>query len=409
VKLNGAQLIDDAAGLPGGGHVAALPGEPMLVGGAVRDLALGRTPRELDVTLDVPAIDAAMALAGSLERAGEGACEVREHARFSTARVDWPGGRVDLARRRCESYNRPGALPDVMPAGVEPDLARRDFSVNAIAVALSGPERGEIYAVPHALADLAAGRLRVLHRASFADDPTRLLRLVRYSARLGFEPEPETAGFAQTALEDGALESVSRGRVGAELRLTLGEPDPLRALAVGEELGLWRSVAPGLRFDAERAAAALAELPADGRVEILLAACLFSCGQDEARALLNEFEFAAAQREAILAALRGDELLGELSRAERQSDVAAVLGAATPEAAALAAADGDPCAVRAVGLWRDRLRAVTLTIGPADLLEAGVPEGPQIGSRLARTLARVIDGDVQPGRESELAAALETP
>ncbi len=112
------------------------------------------------------------------------------------------------------------------PGSSEEDLERRDFTVNAIAVALGGARRGELASVAHALEDLDAGRLRVLHERSFVDDPTRLLRLARYRARLGFELEPahRRAGRA-CACRSGALMSVSRARVGAELRLALAEAD----------------------------------------------------------------------------------------------------------------------------------------------------------------------------------------
>ncbi len=114
------------------------------------------------------------------------------HERFATAVVEWIHGRIDIAERRAESYPRPGALPEVRAATVAEDLARRDFTVNAIAVTLAGPHRGRIDAVEHALEDLSAGRLRVLHERSFIDDPTRLLRLARYRARLAFDVEGET-------------------------------------------------------------------------------------------------------------------------------------------------------------------------------------------------------------------------
>ena len=126
--------------------------------------------------------------------------------------VEWEAGRVDVAERRAESYAAPGALPEVRPGSVEEDLRRRDFTVNAIAVPLGGPAAESWQAPSTALEDLAAGRLRVLHERSFIDDPTRLLRLARYQARLGFELERRTAELAREALAAGALGDASRGR-----------------------------------------------------------------------------------------------------------------------------------------------------------------------------------------------------
>src|SRR4051794_15827757 len=184
--------------------------EVWVVGGAVRDVLLGRPPRELDVVVEGDAV----ALA---RRLGE---PDAVHERFGTARV----GDVDLAAARTETYAAPGALPDVaLGATVEEDLARRDFTVNALAVRLAD---GTGAAWPGALEDLEAGRLRVLHERSFRDDPTRLLRMARYAARLGFPAEPGTAALAREAIAGGALATVTGPRTGAELRLALGEPLP---------------------------------------------------------------------------------------------------------------------------------------------------------------------------------------
>ena len=127
-----------------------------------------------------------------------------------------------MARR--ERYPAPGALPEVEPASLAEDLGRRDFTVNALAVTLGD---GELIAVPGALEDLAAGTLRVLHDASFIDDPTRLIRLARYAERLSFAVDPHTAALARAA----GFATLSGGRLGGELRLALAEPDPVAVLA----------------------------------------------------------------------------------------------------------------------------------------------------------------------------------
>ncbi len=195
---------------------------------------------------------------------------VATHERFGTAVVRWEGGQIDLAERRAESYPAPGALPEVRPGSEHEDLARRDFTVNALAVALAGPERGELSQAGDALEDLRAGVLRVLHDRSFIDDPTRLLRLARYGARLGFEPETHTALLARRALDEGALATISRARIGAELRLALSEPQAAAVLAAMGEQGVLAAVAPGLRFDRELADRASSLLPEDGRRDLLL-------------------------------------------------------------------------------------------------------------------------------------------
>ena len=401
--------------VPAGPELVSLAGrrgDLALVGGAVRDLLLGRTPRELDVVLDGDAGAFATELASLLGDAGDLPASRSVHERFGTAVVEWEGGRVDIARRRAETYRAPGALPDVSPGTAEEDLARRDFTVNAIAVALGGPRRGELSEVPHALSDLAAGLLRVLHERSFLDDPTRLLRLGRYGARLSFAVEERTAALAAQALQAGALDRVSGARVGAELRLALGEADPVASLARLDELGVLAGVDRALRFDAPLARRALALLPLDGRPAVLLLAVLLAgaaatpCSPPagEMAALLDRLEFPAGERDAaVRAAVGARTALARIPEGASPSEVCEALGAETLEAVLLAvagasgASDGAATAARR---WLEAYRHVRLSISGEDLLAAGVPAGPEIGERLTAALKLRLDGRLSEGREA---------
>ncbi len=171
--------------LPGGSALrdaaASVEASAHLVGGAVRDLLTGRAPRELDVAVDGPTPPLIEALGGA-------AGGVVEHERFGTATVRRDDGvTIDIARTRAERYVAPGALPEVEPAPLTVDLHRRDVTLNAIAIDL---RIGAIAAAGTGLADLQQRILRVLHPASFTDDPTRLWRLARYEVRLGADWDP---------------------------------------------------------------------------------------------------------------------------------------------------------------------------------------------------------------------------
>src|SRR5713226_8716687 len=220
-----ARLLDALAGVEGA-H---------LVGGAVRDVLLGGEAVDLDVVVEG---DAAAAARTAAERVGG---RVREHERFGTATVEAVDLAFDVARARRERYPAPGALPEVEPASLEEDLLRRDFTVNALAVALGPPAPGTVHAARQSHEDLEARRLRVFHDDSFRDDPTRLLRLLRYATRLRFAIEPGTEGLARAAVAAGAPATVSGGRIGDELRLLLREPEPNIALRLAGELGLDRA------------------------------------------------------------------------------------------------------------------------------------------------------------------------
>ncbi len=426
-----ADLLGRLQAEPGGSELlaAATPGA-FLVGGAVRDLLLDRHPRELDVVVEegrLPYGHSAALLAGALAGSFGVPAGANEHERFGTAIVEWDAGRIDVAAARHERYPAPGALPEVEPAPLAEDLLRRDFTVNALAVALDGERPGELHAAPHALEDLRAGRLRVLHERSFRDDPTRLWRLARYRARLGFAVEEYTARLADAAVTEGALQTVSGARVGAELRLALAEPDPLAALAEVERLGLLAALHPRLRFEAPLVRRALELLPADspraggaevGRPDLLLLSALVlplalradgGAGghpKPESAALLDRLEFPASERDRVAAAAAAvPRLVEELPRADRPSELRAVALPVPTEGIALAGAVSE-AAAPAARRWLAETCHVRLAITGEHLLAAGVPQGPEVGRRLEAALRMRLDGELAEGSEAELAAAL---
>jgi tRNA nucleotidyltransferase (CCA-adding enzyme) len=332
-----------------------------LVGGAVRDLLRERPRGDVDVVVEGDAGAVARALGG----------EVVEHERFATARASLDGLRVDLAGARAESYPRPGALPEVRPAGIAEDLARRDFTVNAMAI----PLQGETTLLdPHGgRADLSAGLLRVLHDDSFGDDPTRALRAARYAARFGFELESGT----EALLRATDLGTVSQDRRRAELTRLAAEREAVRGFELLAEWGL-------LPFDQER-------LGLLSSLDRLLDGAPWAEVAPRDRTLL-----AAATGE-----LGDAPALAAKSPARPSEGVEAARGA-SPEELAIARGLGAGWLDTYVGEWR----SVVLEIGGADLIEAGIPEGPAVGRGLQAALARKVDGEIA-GREQELRVALE--
>ncbi len=380
-----AELLDRIGDMPG----------VYLVGGGVRDLLLGGHPHDLDLVVEGDP-------GALIDRLGG---ERRVHDRFGTSTA-WVGAfTYDIARARSETYSRPGALPDVFAAGLRDDLRRRDFTVNAMAIALGGPAAGELIAVPSAVADLEQRRLRVLHDRSFIDDPTRLLRLARYAGRLGFELEPHTAELAAQAIAGDALATVSGPRIGAELRLLAREPRVLEGFHELRRLELDRAIHPGFMIvDYERVRRALALLPADGRQDLLvLAAAAEGIDAAELRSLLDRLAFGAGERDRIVAAAdRARTLAASLSRAGAPSEIAQAAEAAPAELVALAGARGPAEPARR---WLSELRHVELEIDGDDLRAGGVPEGPRIGLGLRAALAAKLDGRA-PDRDAELEHAL---
>jgi tRNA nucleotidyltransferase (CCA-adding enzyme) len=373
--------MDPLRAAPGADIVlAAVAGESgvHVVGGAVRDALRGQVPRELDLVVEGDAVGVARRAAERVD----GTLTV--HERFGTATVRTGDFAFDLATARRETYERPGALPTVqLGATIEEDLARRDFTVNALAVSLS---TGDITAWPGARTDLDGGVLRVLHARSFIDDPTRMLRLVRYAARLEFGIEPETEALIDPAL----LDSVTGDRAGNELRLALREP--LRALELLDSHGLGRALLGehfAVNWLAERA----------GPGVLALAACCTAIEREELAARLNHLGFERQDRDVIVAAAGGFERLhGHLDGSD--ADVWRLLRRERVETAQLLAAAGDAGAQR----WLSRIRHRKLAISGDDLVAHGLT-GAQVGEGLQRAMVALLDGRA-PDKASQLAAAI---
>lgn len=380
----------------------ALEGGPrcFLVGGAVRDLLLEREPLDVDVAVEGDAEAVAARVADALGG------EVRAHERFGTATVVAGGAdAVNLARTRRETYAAPGALPDVEPAGLTDDLARRDFTVNALALDLTADKA---LVDPHGgQEDLRDGLIRILHPASFRDDPTRLLRAVRYAARLDFQLEAVTERLAREASQEGALGTVSGSRIRDELIDLLTEDEAPRAAELLRDLDLDVALHEGLHADSELVASAklgAAETGADPALVALAALAIGGVGASLA-AWIDGLGLLAAERDAVLrAAERAPDLAHGLRSELRPSELRALLDGEPPEALALALALGSPA--KPVLDYVSRLRAVRLEIDGNDLLAAGLAESPALGRALDATLARKLDGEVH-GRDEELRVALE--
>jgi tRNA nucleotidyltransferase (CCA-adding enzyme) len=360
--LHGVDRIRDAAG--------ELP--TYLVGGAVRDLLLGRERADLDVVVEG---DAA-ALAGRLGG------DTVSHERFGTAKMTLDGVELDLASARAESYPRPGALPEVRLAGLEQDLARRDFTINAMAVPL---HREPALIDPHGgRDDLERGIIRVLHPRSFVDDPTRALRAARYAARFGFGVEPDTERLAREA----DLTTVSEDRAEAELVRLSAEPEARKGFELLDAWGLV-TLPEGCGDLIDAVADLLQRPPWTGVADRALAVHAAATGRAPGAAGRLRDLLASARELASASPGRPSEAV-ELARGRGGIELA------------LARALGAEWLDRYVSEWRD----VGLEITGEDLLAAGVSQGPALGRGLDAALRRKLDGEIS-GREEELRAALD--
>lgn len=209
------------------------------VGGFVRDLLLRVPNFDVDLVVDGDGETLTHALA---ERLGG---KERVHERFQTGVVILPdGSKIDVATARTEYYEFPAALPNVEKSSIKEDLYRRDFTINTLAVSLNPDNFGDLIDYFGGRQDLEKGLVRILYNFSFVEDPTRILRAIRFEQRYRFQIEADTLRFAQDAIERRLLGKLSYKRILQELILILGEKDPVSSLVRMNEIGVWKYILP---------------------------------------------------------------------------------------------------------------------------------------------------------------------
>ena len=214
-----------------------------VVGGFVRDLLLGIQNLDLDLVVEGDGIAFARALGRKHD------ARVKAHERFGTAVVIFPDQfKLDVATARTEYYEYPTALPTVEQSSIKKDLYRRDFTINTLAVRVNARSFGELLDFYGGQRDLKEGTIRVLHSLSFVEDPTRVIRAIRFEQRFGFHLGKETLALIKGAVKMDLFHRLSGHRLLEELMLLLSEEEPRKAVARLGELDLLRFVHPTLNW-----------------------------------------------------------------------------------------------------------------------------------------------------------------
>ena len=360
-----------------------------LVGGGVRDALLGLPL----VDLDIAAVGATREFADAVAEALGGAVE--SESQFNTFRLGAGGERIDIAMARRETYARPGALPSVSPGVMADDLARRDFSINAMAAAISEDTFGELLDPFEGERDLRRGVVRALRPMSFVDDATRILRAARYAKRLGFAMEARTE--MMMARDATHLSGISGARVRGELERVFGEERPAEILEALRDCGALRAIHPALDLSDE-AIAAIGRVAQDYEDKALLLQSALAywtpIAQHAALAARLNMSAAWARVAADVERMKGEmETLAGASAnlSEIHARVAGLYDAAV---ASYAAYVDD----RAVAAMLDRYQRAMAGLRPAltgdDLLELGMEQGPAVGELLEELLRRRLDGEL---------------
>lgn len=386
-----------------------------LAGGCVRDLLLGAPLKDLDLVteVDVPG------LAGEIAAAIGG--RARNLSRFGTCRIDGPGeSRIDLAIARREGYPSPAALPVVEPAPIEEDLLRRDFTINSMAIGLSGPDKGVLLDPAGGNDDLQRRRLRLLHVRSLADDPTRAFRASRYAVRFSFRTARNFRAALTVAESDRSFERLTPARLRREMDLLWRESDPAACLLFCSRWRLLRHLhqdlrlTPGVLASIRRAADLRSGCDAAGDPEAFLALLSRALPSRKRRQFCARLRVEGAALRRVLHAASAPERLGPIVRTgpRRKYRGATARGAMTILEAPLI----DLVVLLSTVTARRRRQISSLIergvqgapqIGGREIISLGVPAGPTVGEILrALRLARLSGEITSPEEEIEMARRL---
>lgn len=386
-----------------------------LVGGSVRDLLLGVSNLDVDLVVEGDGVALAEEVAAAIP-----GTEFTAHRRFGTARLVFADGRkVDVASARTEFYTHPAALPTVEFSSIKQDLFRRDFSVNALAIRLNKSHFGELLDFFGSRADLDKGILRVLHNLSFIEDPTRLLRGVRFEQQLGFRLEPQSEAFARYAMRTGRFDGMGGDRVKRELKRILQLAEPLPAGRRLTELDGWRLVHPDLHPNEEtwklfartrHLYRTMGEEAAHWRWLTYLTLLMRTLPRKAASAALTRLSLQKEEQQEVLTALAAEaklasgpaiETQGPAERHQRLKDYgAAVL-------LYLAVTADRPAARRALVDYWVNLRPIKLSVDGKDLKALGLPPGPRYGEILEAVMNARLSGMIHtPAEEREMVERL---
>ncbi len=212
-----------------------------VVGGFVRDILMGRENFDLDLVVEGDGILFARELGRHFS------AKVKTHKKFGTSIIIFPDGfKIDVATARWEYYEYPAAMPTVALSSIKLDLFRRDFTINTLAIKLNPKDFGLLIDFFGGQRDLKDGIIRVLHSLSFVDDPTRILRAVRFEKRFGFKIGKHTLRLIKNTLKLGIFQKLSSKRLLTELKLILEERDPRDCLKRLHELEILTVIHPAL-------------------------------------------------------------------------------------------------------------------------------------------------------------------
>jgi len=387
-----------------------------MVGGVVRDLLLNNPSVDLDITLEgISGVEFAEIIADSL------GASFKTYPQFNTSTIKTKDAvKIDIATCRKELYLKPGILPEVKSSDIKEDLKRRDFTINAIAISLNSKTFADVVDYYGGYPDLENHLIRIMHDNSFNDDPTRILRAIRFAARLNFNFDTDTKVLLNKAIKEKKLNSVSKNRIRQELRLILSEEDCFAQIKKLDEYINLDFIHPNLKISSSMdrsfsqardyllrfiKESNIKDLSKDARWIVNFMILIDDLKQDEMESILEDFNFTNSIKNKVIKykkfSAQVSKLLGQADKL-KASHVYGILNPLCLEASFAIISRTDKICVKDK-IWsfivKDRLIKIKVT--GDDLKDMGITPGPKFDFILTRLLYAKIDKDII-NKEDEL-------
>jgi tRNA nucleotidyltransferase (CCA-adding enzyme) len=364
-----------------------------MVGGIVRDIILGRKNLDLDIVVEGDHLKLVKRLEEQFQ------LKAVIHSQFMTARMDYDDVRVDIARARKENYPQPGSLPVVSNGLLADDLLRRDFTINALALNINKEENEEVIDLFHGLKDLNKRSIRILHDKSFLDDPTRILRAIRFAGRFGFSVEKNTLELIKKALKNNYIAYVTPNRYWIEFSKILEEKDPLMALELMNKLKAFGFIDPKFIYpqsELKKVGPFTDKIKAKLNWSLVYWLVLMAnISKEKIFPLIQKFPFKKLEKKAMLEIQKFRDLRVQLGQAKKQSEVFMLLKFFTPELlVAGVILEKDKKILKRIETFLNQ-SLVQLDITGEDLKKLGVKEGEKLGRIMSELLMEKIDGKLK--------------
>jgi tRNA nucleotidyltransferase/poly(A) polymerase len=372
-----------------------------LTGGAVRDLISGQPIRDLDLTVEGNPVKIVRELEKGGAKVPFESEKLRHYEIFFSGEAD---GSISAARD--DVYERPGTKPDVRFAGIMEDLRRRDFSINAIAISLNLQSRGLLLDPTNGLADLERQEVRALTIHSFTNQPIRLMRILRYCARMGFKMEQRTQEWFELAFERGLNQNLEKADVGGEIHAVAREDSPVATLKQWEARGLLAAAHPQLQKrkpdyeSLNKLAKVRMNLNGVGirpRLQLANTYYIFSrLKSREASSVMKSLDFRTAEIDATAKLIPDAQKVVQVLKGRKMNaakDAYVYLASLPPETLAFIEAEmPNPAAMSKIRAYIQKWRPLRLSLPAGELDALGVARGPKFDKILEQLFEAQLRG-----------------